>query len=672
MKTTWLFLGVGLAGLWPVSSAETQLSYVDLIQRLTDLEQLATLPVQGERCQQWSSYDRASRYNQATGKYEHWDANGDGGGFIRREGNQFVIAEMQGPGCIWRIWSAQPEQGRVRIYLDGDSEAAVDLPFRGYFDRQHAPFTRPALVNTVSRGWNNYTPIPYQKSCRIIAEKGWGAYYQFVYSTFPEGTRVPTFKMTLSSEENAALDEANRLLSHCGPSLPSSPGEKVETRDLAAAGGGSGVVGLTGPRAIKTIRLQMDPPIAAEDRTTMREWTIQIRWDGEEAPSVWAPLGDFFGTAAGPNPYRSWSSGLTEDGWWYSHWYMPFARAAEIKLVNDGAQHRAVHLALVTVPLPSQATRLARFHAKWHRDAFLPTEPERQIDWTLLKTEGRGRFCGVMLHIWNPRGSWWGEGDEKFFVDGEKFPSTIGTGSEDYFGYAWSDPALFQDAYHNQTISMGNKGHICVNRWQVTDNIPFQKSFAGFIEKYFPNRRPTLYAATAYWYLAPGGRDPYPPVALAERVGYWTELQSFRVKDAMEGESLKILGKTGGNPHPQDLSHYAGQWSHDAHLWWTDSKPGDRLDVALPVQKSGKYKLIVAMTKARDYGIAQLYLDGKELGGPIDFFDDEVVPTGPMPLGEHELAAGEHRLTVEIKGANPRALKAYMTGLDYVKLEPMP
>ena len=62
----------------------------------------------------------------------------------------------------------------------------------------------------------------------------------------------------------------------------------------------------------------------------------------------------------------------------------------------------------------------------------------------MLQTEGRGRFCGVMLHVWNPRGGWWGEGDEKFFVDGEKFPSTIGTGSEDYFGYAWCNPHLFQ------------------------------------------------------------------------------------------------------------------------------------------------------------------------------------------------------------------------------------
>ena len=72
--------------------------------------------------------------------------------------------------------------------------------------------------------------------------------------------------------------------------------------------------------------------------------------------------------------------------------------------------------------------------------------PERRaIDWTMLHTQGRGRFVGVELHVWNPKGGWWGEGDEKFYIDGEKFPSTFGTGSEDYFGYAWCNPTPFQN-----------------------------------------------------------------------------------------------------------------------------------------------------------------------------------------------------------------------------------
>jgi hypothetical protein len=275
---------------------------------------------------------------------------------------------------------------------------------------------------------------------------------------------------------------------------------------------------------------------------------------------------------------------------------------------------------------------------------------------------------GVMLHVWNPKGGWWGEGDEKFFVDGEKFPSTIGTGSEDYFGYAWGDPALFENAYHNQTISMGNRGHICVNRWHISDNVPFQKSFEGDIEKYFPNNRPCLFASTTYWYLSAEGKDPYPELSVTERVGYWSNAITTVVKGAIEGERMKILAKT-GNPHEQDLSGHEGQWSNGAHLWWTGAKPGDKLELALPVKEAGQYKITLQLTKAKDYGMVQLSLDGQKLGDPIDLYNDGVIPTGPLAMGTHDLTAGEHKLTAEITGANPVAVKNYMFGLDYVKLE---
>lgn len=652
--------------------AQQALTYVDLANRLTDLEHLAVIPASGEQCAQWSSYDRKSRYDSAADKYIAWDANGDGDGIIRKEGDRLVLAEMEGPGCIWRTWSALPKDGRVRIYLDGASEPAVDLPFIGYFNRKNAPFTRAALVHTVARGCNNYTPIPYQKSCKIVAEPGWGAYYQFVYFTFPKGTRVPTFKRELGPEENAALDRADAVLQRCGAGARvKAAGEQAHKKALKLGGGETATVArLLGAQAITGLRMKLDPPPAPADLDLLRELALQIKWDGELEPSVWAPFGDFFGTAAGPNQYHSLPLGLDGDGWWYCNWYMPFSASAEIQLTNDGKAARQVTVEVTTARLTRPVEQLARFHAKWHRDAFLPTQPERRIDWPLLKTDGAGRFAGVLLHVWNPRGGWWGEGDEKFFVDGENFPSTFGTGSEDYFGYAWCDPHLFQNAYHDQTHNDGNnKGHVAVNRWHIPDNVPFHRSFEGCIEKYFTNERPTLYAATVYWYLAPGGKDRYRPVPPSERVGYWTPVQNFKVPGALEGESLRIISKTGGNPQEQDMSGFSGQWSNDAHLWWIDAKPGDKLELALPVGKAGSYALTMQFTKAPDYGIVQLYLDGQKLGGALDFYHGSVIPTGPMPMGSHELASGDHKLTVEIVGANEKALKQYMFALDYVKLD---
>lgn len=656
----------------PLEVEGQKLSYPDLVRRVTDLEYLATLPVSGERCAQWSSYDRKSRYDSASGKYIDWDANGDGSGFIRKEGDQVVMAEMEGPGCLWRIWSALPQQGHVRIYVDGAAEPAVDLPFAGYFDGKNEPFTRSALVHTVARGWNNYTPIPYQKSCKIVADKDWGAYFHFVYETFPKGTQVPTFKRELAAEDLAALDKANELLSHCGTQRAEPNAVGIDRTIEVGARQTSDIATLAGPAAITSLRVKLALPPSPADRDLLRELCLRINWDGEAQASVWAPLGDFFGTAPGANQYLSYPLGLTQDGWWYCNWYMPFGKEATIRLSNDGSAPRQVSFQVTYAPLSQPLARLGRFHAKWHRDAFLPADPDRQIDWPVLKTEGTGRFIGMMLHIWNPRGGWWGEGDEKFFVDGEKFPSTFGTGSEDYFGYAWSDSGLFQHAFHDQTHNDGgSRGHVSVNRWQIPDNVPFQKGFEGCIEKYFPNQKPTLYAATAYWYLSPEGKDPYQPAPLNQRVGYWVPVESLKVKGAIEGERLKVLSKTGGDPQEQDMSGFGESWSNDAHLWWINAKPGDKLDLELPVARTGNYKIGMQLTKAPDYGIVQLYLDGVKLGGPLDLYHSSVIATGLLGFGQRELAAGKHKLTIEILGANEKAIKNYMAGLDYVKLEPV-
>jgi hypothetical protein len=75
------------------------------------------------------------------------------------------------------------------------------------------------------------------------------------------------------------------------------------------------------------------------------------------------------------------------------------------------------------------------------------------------------------------------------------------------------------------------------------------------------------------------------------------------------------------------------------------------------------------LTKAIDYGIVQLYLDGKKLGKPIDLYNNGVVPTGVLNMGIHKLSSGRHILRIEIVGANEKALKQYMFGLDYLKLE---
>ena len=115
-----------------------------------------------------------------------------------------------------------------------------------------------------------------------------------------------------------------------------------------------------------------------------------------------------------------------------------------------------------------------------------------------------------------------------------------------------------------------------------------------------------------------------------------------------------------------------GKWHNDEQLWWTGAGPGASLSWPCPSTKPGTYEVSVNLTKARDYGIVQLYLDGKKAGRPIDLYNPQVVPTEPISLGTHQLAEGPHKLTVEIVGANPQAVKSYMFGISEVDFKPMP
>jgi hypothetical protein len=326
---------VGFVFVAGSAAAEETLTYADLVGRLTSLESLAVLPAAGEKCLQWSSYDRASRYDEKTGKYVRWDANGDGHGIIRREGNQQVFAEMEGPGCIWRVWSALPQKGHVKIYLDGQEKPVVDMPFEHYFDGKHAPFNYPLLSYRLedqkSRGQNLYFPIPFQKSCKVTAEEGWGAYFHFTYTLYPKGTKLPTFSPALVQENDAALRKANDYFAKRLGSDPagSRPDAKEQIGVIQVDAGKTATVAeLAGPAAITAIRVKR---MAFKDRqdemAALRKLVLKITWDGEHQPAVWSPLGDFFGTAPGVNKYRSFPTGMTDDGF-YALWYMPFAKSA--------------------------------------------------------------------------------------------------------------------------------------------------------------------------------------------------------------------------------------------------------------------------------------------------------------------------------------------------------
>jgi len=527
---------------YKMAISSNKFSYSDFARKIKDLETLAALPDLGEKTAMWSSYDRRSIYNETNEAYENWGANIDGSGYLRKEGEDLVVAEMEGPGCIWRIWSARAEEKNLKIYLDDNLTPSVNLPFKRIFDCSQSPFNFPELVyNDAAKGKNNYVPIPYQDYCKIVlepaTESDWLTYYHFNYTTFPQGTIIQTFDMNLTLEEMSILSDANDFFSQKRGDYPyqeQADDTVIQDTIYLEAGETIPLADISGQYAIKSIKIFMDfsELDRKDEERILRKMVFQIKWDGELEPSVWSPLGDFFGTTPGVNMYKTFPLGMTEEGF-YSYWYMPFSKRAQVEIINEDDVPHVLEFKIRYGHITRPIETLGRFHAKWHRDVFPCEINSRWPDWTVLKTQGRGRFVGTMLSIWNAYEGpccgqvcgegkqWWGEGDEKFFVDGEPFPSTFGTGTEDYFGYAWGTATFFHKAFHSQSmVSKHNIGHITVSRWHITDSISFQESFAAYIEKYWPNNLSTQYACVAYWYLSPGGNDPHKPLAVEERYGY--------------------------------------------------------------------------------------------------------------------------------------------------------
>jgi hypothetical protein len=566
-----------LAGI-TYASASQSLTYDDIVSRLYDMKHLATPPQPGERSGMCSSYDRKAKYNEQTGKYEDWFANADDGSTLSPDG---VLLDLQGPGVIWRIWSAQPwDNGKWNVYVDGAKEPTFSKPLVAFFNLnpRSAPELRaiPELSYIKARGCNTYAPITFQKSLRVQAEPKWGRYFHINYTLFPKGTSVPSSTGTYTEEQNAALKKANDIWAKRGPKLFVNDKAQCKEVTIVLAPGEEKIVArYDAPAAISSLVVKRPEMDRAASVMILRELAISMTWDDDSSASVWSPLGDFFGTGAGENLHRTLACGMTKD-YYYSNWYMPFKKAV-IKVKNDGVTGRSLSFTVHTEPLKEDADNLLRYHFKWHLDDSSGFDEarlwmDRWPDWPVLKVDGAsGRFCGFSAHMWNPlhawnkktqkngvkplpeklkagtpgyaffkadvmpRKYWWGEGDEKFFVDGEKMPSTFGTGSEDFFGYAWGVAVAFDAALHalprsgdaneigksSDKEGPGNVGHITASRWLIPENIPFKQSFEAVIEKYHGNNWPLLNAYGVSWYQTAGTSDYYKEVPVKDRVGYY-------------------------------------------------------------------------------------------------------------------------------------------------------
>ena len=490
-----------------ISQVQKTISIEDLLWEMVNIRGLTYLPFPLYTAKQSSSYDRASK-----SKDQGWFANDDRGQYVKVEntpsGYEKVMLDVQGPGVVTRIWSANAQDGgTIKIYIDGMAIPALEGKMDSLLGGSVEPFRNP-IAGQRAKGWNLYFPFPYQKQCKITHDGEGTIYYQINYRTYPKGVNVEPFSLPAAKKLKSQIERISKIFSD--PEKEFKDDGIKNNQEFNIPSGKTVIIHQTVtqvPNSISELRIK----VSAKNRDEALRGCILIgEFDNEKKPTILCPVGDFFGSAPGINPYNSLPLTVKSDGTMISRWEMPFQRGARLSIRNTTTQE--VKIAVNTLVTKYNWNKNSMyFHAKWRKDN-INTEPKS--DWTYVETKGAGVFVGNMLHVLNPVTGWWGEGDEKIYVDGEKFPSHFGTGTEDYYGYAWCSNEKFYHAYHNQTRcdGPGNQGNTSINRFHIFDNIPFTKSFKFDMEIWHWTNCKMVYSAVSYWYALPGSTDFVPEI----------------------------------------------------------------------------------------------------------------------------------------------------------------
>lgn len=402
-----------------------------------------------------------------------------------------------------------------------------------------------------------------------------------------------------------------------------------------------------------------------------QEMLLRMYWDGNPRPAVEAPVGDFFANCFGQRREVISLPVVVEDGDAYNcFWQMPFRKSARIEIINQS--EKPISLLYYNIDWIKKK-RLPKgtpyFYAQYRQE--YPVRHGK--DYVVLETKGKGQYVGTVLAVRTRSPAWFGEGDEKIYIDGEAKASIWGTGTEDYFLSAWGLKATstpyFGVPYFDQWGIVGS--HTSAYRWHINDPIVFNTGIKMSFEHFgwiAPDENPDYkstswnereddYSSVAFWYQTGqptfGARAPH----ARERA-----LPSLDLIIAYAREYMDPGHHGAGQVVSQQLDLYPGPQL----LYEPKTNQDAWLEIPFTVTNKQPFRLLLNLTKSYDFGQYQISLNGIKLGEPIDLYSPKVV-NEEAHLLDFWPDPGVYTLRLQCVGRN-QASSGYYCGLESVRL----
>jgi len=586
--------------------------------------------------------------------YDRTGGNNDGFGgqysFVRKEEGGLVLADLKGPGVIYRIWTPTPTDDVMEFYFDGESEPRITVKFRDIFLGEHSAFPRP-LVGYGAGGFYSYVPLPYERSCKVFIRAERMRFYQINYATYPQEAGIETFSAEPNSAQRRHIDKAKKLFGSVGQDIhsyavPQGTHVKAATSKAVTVKPGQTATLFETNQPGRIVGIRLSPASALMGKK--RDIVLRAFWDGDKDPAINSPAGDFFGYAWGQPATESLLIG-TNDDTNYCYFPMPFDESARLELYAESTVEGDVSIQAEVLFVPvGRAEDEGKFYTLWRREN--PTTKGKPF--TFIETQGRGHLVGVTQQSqgFETGNTYYFEGDDQTTIDGELV--IHGTGSEDFYNGGWYDVTGRWEKRRSFVLSgcLAYKKHLGrtgAYRIFLGDAYAYRQSLLQTIE-HAPTNNDMLndYCGVTFLYSQdrptcsfdlPSVKDRtvLDPAKVTFAAGWNTPIYAFSLRNA-------TLTKLEERIDEQNVRYLSMRGTGRAAF-------GDHLicfTCELPA--AGTYEVSIDAVKGPQGAKVQWFRDEAPVGPQVDLYSSEKQVARGLTLGTLELEQGPNQLVFKL------------------------